>query len=259
MTTSYISRGCIHARLKVIIIFAVCLSGLSWVCWAQEVPKEITAGEFRSRLNLSQDPEPVLKRILESEEFKKAETRSFFQRIRDLTLDWIESILNRLFRKIPKLNVTAEELEAFWQILVGMLFAVVLGVLAFVFFRNRGFIFGKTGRAPLPEPLFEEKYLTSDAARLNARRFADQGNFAQALIHLFRATLLWLDEHGKLAFYTGKTNREILAGIDGNEPAAAVLGQMIPVFDRIRYGNGICEAEEYEKFSEMTSKITAAD
>lgn len=259
-----VTLSCLGGRLYIVPMFifalAFCFSVFSGVfCLAQEQPKSIPDAEFRERLHLSKDPEPVLKSILERDEFKRAKALSYYQQIRDKILEWIEGIVARLFRKIPTPNVTAEELETFWQILVGALFTVVLGVLAFIFFRKRRLTFSKAGGSLIPRPGFREKPMTSEAARMIARKLSDQGNFAQALIHLFRATILWLDEQGKLTFYSGKTNREILAGINKDEPAAVVLGQMIPVFDRIRYGNGICRADEYEKFSEMTAKITTGD
>ena len=39
---------------------------------------------------------------------------------------------------------------------------------------------------------------------------AERGEYRGALIHLFRYVLIRLDEQGRLGFYAGKTNREIL-------------------------------------------------
>jgi hypothetical protein len=97
--------------------------------------------------------------------------------------------------------------------------------------------------------------VSSSAARIIALKSAEQGNYRDALISMFRYVLLWLDERGRLSLHQVKTNREVLESLGRDQPLRNALGEMIPVFNRVRYGNYPCDKHDYEKFLTLCSRV----
>ncbi len=98
-----------------------------------------------------------------------------------------------------------------------------------------------------------------------ARAFAAQGNFREALRHVYIRLLLQLDARGVWRYDTRRTNWEHVAALRQNpahQPLARPLSDLTRRFDRVRYGNAPCSDAEWQRFerdamaveSSLTSK-----
>lgn len=92
-----------------------------------------------------------------------------------------------------------------------------------------------------------------------ARAFAAQGNFREALRHLYIRLLLQLDARGVWRYDTRRTNWEHVAALQQNpthQSLARPLGDLTRRFDRVRYGDAPCSDSEWQRFE---SDVTAVE
>ncbi len=210
-------------------------------------------------LELPRDPDVVLKEVLAREEFKKAAEKDLLDRI----LAWIGEQLLRLLRwilgSLPSLGMGPSEggllskVAAWW--IIGALVVALITFGGFVL-KRLPLIRAWFRREEKPASLKQEAILRSVQAWNQGVRLAEQGNYPEALLYLFRSIILLLAEKGAITNYSGKTNREILQSLPQGEPARAGLAGIVPLFNRVRYGNGRCDKAEYEHFLELCTKLT---
>ena len=87
--------------------------------------------------------------------------------------------------------------------------------------------------------------ILSEAYRDDAIRFADTGDFTEAIRHLFLSLVYRFDERGRVSLHTAYTNREYLDLLDDRTPARDALRMMVDLLDIHWYGQSRCDAEQY--------------
>jgi len=93
--------------------------------------------------------------------------------------------------------------------------------------------------------------LPPDELRDRARQLAAEGNFREALRHLYIALLLTLDSSGVWHYDTRRTNWEHIAALRRDptlRPIVAPLSDLTRRFDRVRYGNAACDNRDWTLF-----------
>jgi uncharacterized protein DUF4129 len=89
---------------------------------------------------------------------------------------------------------------------------------------------------------------TSVQALEKAQRFAGAGDYRAAVRQLYLATLLLLDEGGRIPNNPSLTNREYLQEASVEPSLGAALKQIVETFERIWYGFGSMTAAEFEVY-----------
>lgn len=216
---------------------------------------------FQQTYKVPQDPQPLVRQILSRPEFTRQVGESFIDWLRWQLQEMLRRALQWLFersRGMKGFRFDPASLSlAVDAMLIGAAVVVALLVVWMLVKHLFGFSFARV--APRLDMEKRDHVIDSGRSRALALALANQGDYRGALIHLFRFVLLLLDETGKLTIRPGQTNREILAGIGSNAPVYALLAEMIPVFDSVRYGDSPCDRDDYEKFALLSEKVVERD
>jgi len=239
------SVGCLVALIACLWLFASCCGAAS-------------SDTFRERFNLPEDPEPLLQSILSTDEFKDQPIQTFLERLREWALELLLRALKWLLDRAPSAGPIRVSEGSLWHVVAALILGALLVFAVIMAIRVLPF---KTRPAPKntrpgTTDIEEVELLSSGDTWDMAIRTAAQADYSEAIVHLFRFVLLWLDEHGQLAFHPSKTNRELLAGVVKNALPRQALAEMIPVFDRVRYGGLQCDQTEYERFLALCRRIS---
>lgn len=214
---------------------------------------------FRQRFNLSQDPDALLERILSAREFQEIPGRSLFESVVEWVKHLASTIVDWILSGLQHFDTVEGEGDTLAMILAGIMIAVVAILLVLAVIRLYSFLIGRMRRerphVPQARPEIGE-VSNSGAARNQAFKAAEAGNYRSALVLLFHFALFWLAEEGRLSLHPGKTNREILESLDTGEPSRDCLTEMVPVFNRVRYGKAPCGRDDYERFLALCSRVT---
>jgi hypothetical protein len=214
---------------------------------------------FQKRLNLSQDPERLLQQILSRKEFQEGAEESIFDRLKKWLDELIARALEWLFSRIAEVVPREADLGFLGTTLAVLVLGVTGIALLLLVRRLIGMIVGRQKAARAGRDGFwtrETPFGTSEAVREDALKSAAAGNYRQALLHLFLFALLWLDERDRLSLRPGRTNREILESLPPDEPCRESLAQMVPPFNRVRFGNAPCGRDDYKLFLDLCRRIT---
>jgi hypothetical protein len=221
---------------------------------------EITSAQtlpdrFVKHYRLDRNPDALLKKILSKDEFLESDRESISEKIRKALL----SLSDRFWAWLrSKLNVKIPEYDAenLWTTLGSFALAFVAALAGFAaLYVFRHFWQKRFPRVLTEETSAAEYRLTSEESWNTAQELAEAGSYGEALIHLFRYAVLWLDENGKVSLPRMKTNREVLLSLK-DPRIAGNLRKMIPIFNKVRYGNYSCNREDYDNFVAMCRVIT---
>jgi hypothetical protein len=103
--------------------------------------------------------------------------------------------------------------------------------------------------------------LPPDELRERARRFAEDGNFREALRHLYIALLLNFDARGVWHYDARRTNWEHISALKndaGKSRLVAPLSDITRRFDRVRYGNATCAQSEWQRFESDVNALESS-
>ena len=164
---------------------------------------------------------------------------------------WLNGVLGSLFGGIATGLINAQKL--FIAIAI-----VIIAIVAFIFIRN--FRATLMRQADLPKALDDDVPATSSAALSRAQELAGSGDYRTAVRQLYLATLLMLDEQGKLRFDRSLTNRETLRALNkaGAPALADALRPIVEQYDRVWYGFGRIESDEFERYRERVEAVRLA-
>jgi hypothetical protein len=183
-----------------------------------------------------------LRDILNSPAFGSATQQSWFGELLSRLLDFWSELFQDTARGVLSLRDLA--------VLLGLI--VVVAVL-FYLARNlrRNVVSAEhlltEGNGPQPE---------SSAAALNsARGFVQQGDYRSAIRQLYLATLLILDERGKLRYDPTLTNREYLHQSQTDPRTVAALAPIVETFDRTWYGMQPVSRAEFDVFNRQLETV----
>jgi hypothetical protein len=219
------------------------------------------AADFQAKYELPQDPDAALKEILSRSEFRETPEIPLLTRLREWLDETITRLLICLLERSPKpRSIKAPSIEAIAAvkvILVALAVAAFIGLAVWVVYLLRG-ISIRSRREQIPES--ETRDAKNDSRTLweEATRLAGKGDYALALIFLFRSVLVELDERGDLVVLPERTNREILEQVRSEGHLRRTLGDMVSSFNRVRYGSGGCSRAQYKDFLSLCEKATKA-
>jgi hypothetical protein len=214
---------------------------------------------FVKQFNLPRDPESVLGEVLSRSEFREDAIGSLVDRFLARVKELILSALKWLFERFPSMEPIKTRGDVFGTIGRALLMGVAFTTLILLGWNLVKLIRGRRRRLDLSDtllPLEDEEFQTSQQLRSLAQREAESGNFSRALVVVFRFVVARLDEKGLLAYHPGKTNREILQSLQSAGTIRDCLAEMIPVFNRVRYGNFPCTGDDYERFLALALRAT---
>jgi len=214
---------------------------------------------FARHYGLPEEPEPVLSRVLSDEEFRERPLDSLLEYLWDRIVDAVLRAIEWLKRRLPRrsgIKINWESASIAVEYFLLGFGALAVAVVAFYLAR---FVLSRQGRSYAPPATQQHEadaiHLSSDAyGRADAE--ARVGNYGNALIFLFRALLLWLDEHGRIRLHPERTNRELLLDLSPGEPARDLLHSLIPAFNRVKFGDIPCNQDEYEAFLASSRRLT---
>lgn len=131
--------------------------------------------------------------------------------------------------------------------------AIILGVVLFYAFR--GLLADFTAQANLVAQEEMGESLTADLALQRAQEFSIGGDYRTAVRYLYLSSLLILEERGLLRYHRYLTNREYLRTIAHKPELAAVLRDVIEVFDRVWYGFEPLGEAEYSRYASRVAEL----
>jgi len=220
-------------------------------------PASASADSFQLRYDLPQAPETLLKEILARPEFGEDDTQSFLDEVWERLYRELARLFARLLEGMPSAMspMIAEQLG---RTIVRMMLLGAAGLLAiYVLFRIFSLVAKRrsVSGAYTPEPDAGPPGLAGSRDSWDQALIqAEKADYAQALINLFRFALFKLDEAGVLLFHRGKTNREILESLN-NDSLRKIVAEMVPRFNRVRYGKAFCDRLEYEHFLGLCRRL----
>lgn len=101
----------------------------------------------------------------------------------------------------------------------------------------------------------DEEHLTADIALKRAQEHSGSGDYRVAVRYLYLSSLLLLEERDLLRYDRSLTNREYLRSLAHRPHLAAILREVIDVFDRVWYGFQPLAADEYETYAHQVEQL----
>jgi len=235
----------LHAVWFALILFA-------GACLASEA-----APSFREKFDLPCDPKPVLEKILSQPEFQDHQDDSLLERLREWLGRLLDEALRWLVRRLPEGRGSKLDPDSAWKFVNVFIMTWAVAALGVAVWFVIRYVRLRYADSRTPQYAADDDVgdlLSSIEARTLATLAAEQSDYRSAVIYLFRSVLLWLDERGSLSLHDGKTNREVLEGVAPDAAFRQPLTELVPVFDRVKYGLADCKKEEYEQFL-VTSRL----
>lgn len=168
-------------------------------------------------------------------------------------LRWAFGPIERLFNRLSGTG-DGEGASVFDIIVAALGVAFIAGLLFFVVRTIRGSVGPRvTGTAAERQ----KQTFSSIAARADADRLAADGNYRAALRARYLATLLQLEEAGRLRFDRSLTNREVLTYTveHGDRTLRDQLAPLVERFDSVWYGGATCTADDYTQFAALADGV----
>jgi hypothetical protein len=94
-------------------------------------------------------------------------------------------------------------------------------------------------------------------ARTQANRYAQGGNYREAVRRLYLSALLHLDEQGLIRFERKATNREVLAQLPPDQPIRRHLAPVVHTFDQVWYGIREPDAQTFTHYAAEIDRLMA--
>ncbi len=166
--------------------------------------------------------------------------------------DPISRLLQQILDQIARLLFgTAQGVANLRDILIPLGVIVVVGILLFFIYHMMVSLTPETRLSAAGEDV----PLTSAQALVQARRLASEGDYRSAVRGLYLATLLLLDEHGRLRYDRSLTNREYLRAVANEPQVLAALQPIVEVFDRTWYGFESISREDFEAYQRRVQDL----
>jgi hypothetical protein len=152
------------------------------------------------------------------------------------------------------------------QLIFTLTVAALLAAIALLIWHAIG---GKIGRGRKKQGAFafspEDAELLSlppDELRERAHRFAAEGNFREALRHLYIALLLNFDARGVWRYDARRTNWEHISALKNDASKSSLVVPLSDItrhFDRVRYGNAPCAQSDWQRFESDVSALESSE
>lgn len=162
--------------------------------------------------------------------------------------------LRRIFGGLSLGRAGAEALSTAQVVVLVASLALVAAVVVFIIRTGRRHAkLSETAASGLAPPE------TSASLFVLAERYAQAGDYRQAVRANFVGLLMYLHEHGRLRYDRSLTNREHLSRIGRGTPLAGTLAPVVRVFDDVWYGNRKIDAHEYAAYEARAAAVRTAD
>lgn len=206
-----------------------------------------------------QHPKKLLKEILAGSEFQDTKGHSILGRLLTEIVEGIRRIVEFILGKIPNMPEIEADGDAAFAVLTVVLWGVLLALVVYLGYSMYG---GEPMRrwtrvspSEFNVPGSDES-LRGDELRETADSLAREGRYSQALSAMYRWTLTRLDDMGVISLRRGLTNREILRALKNQQDRGRVMAEMVPLFNRVRFGGVPCNKQEYDRFSALCRQLT---
>lgn len=166
---------------------------------------------------------------------------------------WLQELLRRVLEFWSRLfdNTARGVFDARDLFLLLGVVVVIVVVIYFVLNLRRNVV----GEETLP-PLTSEEQVRSPAEAFdNAQRFINAGDYRRAVRQLYLATLLMLDQRGKLKYDPTLTNREVLRQASNDPQTTSALQPIVETFDRVWYGFQPLSQSEFDAYRARVEKV----
>lgn len=194
---------------------------------------------------IAYNPE-TMSTILAGDEFNYTpEEPNFLQKL------WTD--MNRQLSELAATILTITGLGGVLPIALKLFGAVALAFV--VFYSIRGLVDDFIATSKIEEDEFAEGFLTADLALKRADEFSTGGDYRTAVRYLYLSTLLLLEEGGALRYDRTLTNREYLRTIAHKPHLAAILRNVIDVFDRVWYGFQPISKSSYDEYARQVDSL----
>jgi hypothetical protein len=178
----------------------------------------------------------------ESSEAKPNPIAEFFDNLRRRIFDFLGRLLPN---NVPIAGGVPNVALFFAALLLAVILAMAL----------RGMLRGAVAEADLDEMDESGELLTADTALLRAQETAQTGDYRLAVRYLYLSTLLQLEERGLLRYDRARTNREYLRSVAHRADLAAILRDVVDVFDRTWYGFQVLDAATYHQYERRVGEL----
>jgi hypothetical protein len=170
--------------------------------------------------------------------------------------EWWQNLWQRIDRFLSRL-IPRGDGGAGGQLLNYVITFVGTLALAFVlFYVLRDLLADFVAEAEIhPDVEGEDEELTAATALRRAEIVSGQGDYRSAVRYLYLSTLLLLEERGLLRYDRSLTNREYLRSVGHLPQLAALLREVIEVFDRVWYGYRPLDAAEYARYAARVAQL----
>lgn len=198
--------------------------------------------------SLPQLNEAALDEILSQPAFQYSVAEpNFLQRLWQDIRQGVEDFFLRLFPEDSNIRLPLNNLIV---IVATVLVALVLA------YALRGVIADFTADAAMSaEEELGGEPLTAELALQRAQELSTGGDYRTAVRYLYLSSLLLLEERGLLRYDRSLTNREYLRTVAHRPELAAILREVIDVFDRVWYGFQTLTASEYDAYARRVETL----
>lgn len=197
----------------------------------------------------------ILARILAQPEFQRqqAEPPAWLKWLGERWLRLLEW-LDRLLQRSDAPASAPASAAAVWEQLATLVMLVLLASL--LLYALRSILADFVAEAALAgEADLTHEPLTADSALRRAQEFSGGGDYRTAVRYLYLSTLLRLEERGLLRYDRSLTNREYIKRVAHDPPLAAVLRDVVEVFDRVWYGYQPLDAGAYQRYASAVEAL----
>ncbi len=193
----------------------------------------------------------LLDEILARPEFQwTPEQPSLLSLLLQRLLEFFWEIISPL---LPEEAVITLDVAWFRYLLTGLATLLLILVLAFML---RGLLADLVTEAEINvDPETGKEILTANLAIKRAQGLSDAGDYRTAIRYLYLSSLLLLDERGLLRYNRSQTNREYLRSVAHLPHLAAILREVIDVFDRVWYGYQAVDKATYIQYAARVEKL----
>ncbi len=166
-------------------------------------------------------------------------------------LQAINKALGKLFAARDKLY--AAHPLAYWSVVALLAAMLVLIALHMYSVTARAFGGGRSRRSDVTTQLPTQR--SSSELRALAERAAENGDFGQAVVYLYLAILVHLDEQGRVVFSTADTNRQLLDQLRDQGTLAADLRPLTNTVDAISYSSRPATADDFAHAQHVSDAV----
>jgi hypothetical protein len=167
-------------------------------------------------------------------------------------VEWLFRQLDRLFGGTGEGEMGAVSVRLLGWLLTAISVLILVGAAIYFIAHMRRSL---TSEAHLNANDDDEVNISATAAFQQASTLARDGDYRTAMRYLYLSALLWLDERNLLRYDRALTNREYLERLHDNPDLRAHLAPIVDTFDRVWYGYGALDADDFARYQKQVEDL----